>query len=135
MKKMVFGVLLVLLSMDAQALRPSVEIIERFDDFRIVAFIDEADLADYPVWDPMQGEVPLSIGGAIQAVRAKHNHMHLQNSIVREIELREIAGRRNYWHYLIVTRDASRDDAQDEVYVVLMNGKVIPAIIEPESVK
>ncbi len=126
---------LFLLSANAWAFQPSVEIIERFDDVRVVAFVSEDDLKDYPLWQPASGTPPLSVGEAIAAVtRQRSGHRHTMGE-VEEIELRKIAGRKDHWHYLVKLKARGAPGRGIEVYVVLMNGKVIPAIIEPEALK
>ncbi|VAW56988.1 hypothetical protein MNBD_GAMMA07-2027, partial [hydrothermal vent metagenome] len=37
-----------------------------------------------------------------------------------------------HWHYLVKTEDNTAKTKYN-IYVVLMNGKVIPAIIEPQT--
>lgn len=133
--KPVWLVSFLLFSLNARAFEPSVEIIERFDDVRVVAFVSEADLKNYPLWHPTGDTLPLSVGEAIAAVVKKRNGHHHEVSDIEEIELRKISGRKDHWHYLVKLAAGSSQGRGLEVYVVLMTGKVIPAIIEPEAVK
>lgn len=130
---------LTIFSANAQSYQPSIEIIEQFDDVRLIAFIHDSDLENYPQWKPLAEAPPLTISKAIQAVHNFHkkNDAKLVVETIKEIELRVIPRRENYWHYLvkIEVNSISDDDAQFQVYVVLMNGKVIPALTETESYK
>ncbi len=137
-----YQVLLLLLttaifSANAQSYQSSIEIIEQFDDIKLVAFIRESDLENYPLWKPVKESPPLTIGEAINAVHAFHkkNDAELAAETINEIELREIVRHENYWHYLIKMKINSDKNSKFQVYVVLMNGKVIPAFTETESYK
>ncbi|HEC30027.1 MAG TPA: hypothetical protein ENI65_10625 [Gammaproteobacteria bacterium] len=128
--------LLTIVSINAQSFQPSLEIVEQFDDVRLIAFINEADLENYPLWHPLTEAPPLSIRNAIQAINQyKANNGKLITGIVKEIELREMPHHSNYWHYLIKINIDPGKKPKYQVYVVLMNGKVIPALIETESYK
>jgi hypothetical protein len=99
--------LLALISTNVLSYQPSLEIFEKFDDVKLVAFINESDIENYPLWNSLSGEPPISISGAIQAVKEFHNarkESAFKDSI-KEIELRQMsAHRKNYWHYLVKTR-------------------------------
>ena len=134
------GLLLLLtlaFSANAQSYQPSIEIIEQFDDVKLVAFIRESDLENYPQWNPVKEAPPLTINKAIQAVHDYHkkNNAELATETVNEIELKKMTRHEKYWHYLIKIKINGSDDAKYQVYVVLMNGKVIPALTETESYK
>jgi len=134
------GLLLLLtlaFSANAQSYQPSIEIIEQFDDVKLVAFIRESDLENYPQWNPVKEAPPLTINKAIQAVHDYHkkNNAELATETVNEIELKKMTRHEKYWHYLIKIKINGSDDAKYQVYIVLMNGKVIPALTETESYK
>jgi len=134
------GLLLLLtltFSVNAQSYQPSIEIIEQFDDVKLVAFIRESDLENYPQWNPVKEAPPLTISEAIQAVHDYHkkNNAELATETVNEIELKKMTRHEKYWHYLIKIKINGSDDAKYQVYIVLMNGKVIPALTETESYK
>lgn len=119
------------LSSISNAMESRTEIIEQFDDLKLVAFIPTADITNSPEWKPEVGEPPLSVGEAINAVRkldAGTDHP------IREIELRPITNSPTHWHYLVKTSNAKKTTRFD-IYVILMNGRVIPAMIEPKSVR
>ena len=124
-------------AVNAQPYQASIEIIEQFDDVRLVAFIRESDLKNYPQWSPVKEAPPLTINQAIQAVHDYHkkNNTELATETVNEIELKKMTRHEQYWHYLIKIKINSSDDAKYQVYIVLMNGKVIPALTETESYK
>ena len=134
--------LLTLMSVNALSYQPSIEIFEKFDDVRLVSFINESDIENYPQWSALRGEPPLTISQAIQAVKTFHDSRNVEKNntaytnSIKEIELRQMsAHKKNYWHYLIKVKKENTKKIHYQVYVVLMNGKVIPAMIEPDSIK
>lgn len=135
MKHMYLLLLLAIFSGNAQS--SSIEIIERFDDIRLVAFVNEGDIENYPLWHPLTEAPPLSISAAIEAVNNlyKVNDAELIVESIQEIELRKIPNHKKYWHYLVKVKGNNDEKVKYQVYVVLMNGKVIPALIETESFK
>lgn len=120
---------MLVISMSAHAFEPKIEIVEQYDDLRMVAFISAQDIDDSPVWYPDQSPPPLSLGDAISIVRSLN-----KTGAIKEIEIREVPKHENKWHYLVKIADDAKTTRYD-IYVVLMNGKVIPAIIEPQGYK
>jgi len=129
--------LLTVVSGSAQSYQSSIEIIEQFDDVRLVAFINDSDLENYQQWQPLKDAPPLTINQAIQAVHSFHkkNDEKIVTETIKAIELREIPRHDKFWHYLIKIKINGSKDSKYQVYVVLMNGKVIPALTEIESFK
>ncbi|MDQ7017263.1 MAG: hypothetical protein Q9N68_12895 [Gammaproteobacteria bacterium] len=121
------------LSTNTQAFQPKVEIVEQFDDLKMIAFIDKKDIDHGPEWSPNTNEPPLSVGQAIQAVQHFLKTSNASDK-VEEIELRPLPKQANRWHYLIKIANQAMK-AKHNIYVVLMSGKVIPAMIEPQSYK
>jgi hypothetical protein len=123
---------LLVFSANAYALQSKTEVFEQFDDLRMAAFISMNDIMNSPEWNPSLGTPPLTVDEAINAVREFVN-----DSVpidVREIELRPIPNNKKHWHYLIkVTNDKMK--SKYDIYVVLMDGKIIPATIEPQGYK
>ena len=124
-------------AVNAQSYQSSIEIIEQFDDVKLVAFIRESDLENYPQWNPMKEAPPLTISKAIKAVHDYHkkNNAELAAETVNEIELKKMTRHEKYWHYLVKIKVNGNDGTRYQVYVVLLNGKVIPALTETESYK
>jgi len=118
----------------AYALQPTVEIIEQFDNIKVVAVISENDINNSPMWNPDIDAPPLSVKDALHSIR-DFNKQSKTTYSVKEIEIRTIKRHPGYWHYLIKTVPNDMNMHKYDVYVVLMDGKVIPAIIEPESYK
>lgn len=133
--KYYIGLFLAILSFDtnANAIQSKIEIMERFDDFRVVAFVDRKDVNSSPEWDPNVGVPPLTLAEAIQAVKGFIGGSEPLNA-VKEIEVRPVPNHSGHWHYLIKISDNEMKTRYD-IYVVLMSGKVVPAIIEPQSYK
>ncbi len=127
------SVFILVLSANAYALHPKIEITEQFDNLKMIAFIGEEDINDNPEWNPGINAPPLTVIEAIQAVN-DFNKKPIKPGDIREIEIRPVPKHEKYWHYLIkIANDEMK--SMYSVYVVLMNGKVIPAIIEPQSYK
>lgn len=118
-------------SANAHSYQPKVEIIEQFDNLKMVAFINMEDVNDNPKWMPGNNAPPLTVAEAIEVVNSFNNKLKTTKPIV-EIEIRQMSKHKGNWHYLIkVTNNAMK--SKYDIYVVLMSGKVIPAIIEPQS--
>ena len=59
----------------------------------------------------------------------------LANATLEAVELKHTPHHRNSWHYLAVMQTQDNDQPRNHYFVVLMNGDVIPAIMEPASVR
>ena len=113
-----------------------VEIIETLDDVKVVAFISDADIKSSVSWSPMSSAPPLSIAAAIQAIKKEMAGKHdLDKATINEIELKQIPYHADHWHYLVKVSATGNNHSIDHYFVVLMSGKVIRAIKEPESYK
>ncbi|HED35304.1 MAG TPA: hypothetical protein ENJ08_14000 [Gammaproteobacteria bacterium] len=118
------------LSANAHALQPKIEIFEQFDDLRMIAFISADDINNSPEWNPDLTPPSLTVYNAIKAVKK----FRKKPTAVQEIEIRPVPGYEKHWHYLIkVSNDAMK--SKHDIYIVLMDGKIIPATIEPEGYK
>ncbi len=117
-------------STNAYAFQPKVEIIERFDNLKMVSFISIEAINNNPEWNPDSGAPPLLVGDAIAAVKA----FVKDPGAVKEIEIRQVPRHEKKWHYLIKIADDSMK-FKYSIYVVLMDGTVIPSIIEPQGYK
>ena len=114
---------------NAAATITSIELVEQFGNFKLVAFIEESDIDSSPEWNPAADEPPLSVAEAIRiAVRLGDDSV--QAADVREIDLRPVPNHDTHWHYLIMFADEAKQSGYS-FFVVLMNGKVVPAAIEP----
>ena len=126
----VFGIAF---SASVQAYHPKVEIYEQFDNLKMVAFINPQDIEKSPVWNPNSDVPPMTLDVAIAKLRqfvAESGEL----GAISEIEIRPVPGYGSKWHYLVkVKNDALQ--SKYALYVVLMNGVVVPAIIEPPSYK
>jgi len=129
--------LLIIVSANTLAGKAAIEIIEQFDDFKVVAFVNEADIEDYPVWQSLVDTPPLPVNEAIRLVQGHLGEVgkSAETDVIKEIELREIPRHPNYWHYLVKTENNDFGPSRYGIYVVLMSGKIIPAIVEPDAFK
>jgi len=123
-------IVVLIFTANAYAFQPKIEIIEQFDNLRLIAFVSGKDVENSPQWNPDSGTPSLTVGEAVQSVRNFVKHQ----AIIKEIEIRPLPNHKLHWHYLIKIKD-DKMKSKYSVFVVLMSGKVIPAIIEPESYK
>lgn len=112
------------------------EIFEYLDNVKLVAFIPESDIDESTDWQPGQGKPPLDI----PALSARVNQYLQEQDIagtasIERIELRPLPHRESHWHYLVMLQLVTGGRTQNQYLFILMNGKVIPAIKEPESYK
>ncbi len=121
------------ISSSAQAGQPKVEIVEQFDDLKMIAFLNADDINNSPEWNADLNAPPLGVGDAIQAVKTFVQQKQ-EMGAVKEIELRQIPKDATRWHYLVKVVNEARQ-AKFDIFIVLMDGKVIQGIIEPSGYK
>jgi hypothetical protein len=46
-----------------------IEIIEYFDDVKVIAYINKSDIDDNSQWTPLEGPPPLTINEAVHAIQ------------------------------------------------------------------
>ncbi len=130
--------ILLFISTYSYAYEPKIEIFEQFDNFRVVAFLNKNDIEKSPTWKPGMTAPPLTVVGAIQALQTFVKKSNAANTIaentIKEIEIRTIPKDEQHWHYLIKVADEAMQ-AKYDIYVILMDGTVIPTIIEPQGYK
>lgn len=128
--------LLLLFSGKVLAFDFPIAITEYVDEVRIAAYINKDDLKNSIPWSPFEGPPPLSIHEALKAVQDHmKNDADFASGVLDEIELRKIPHHEKDWHYLVRMKYQSDDKVQPHFFLVLMDGKVISAIREPESIK
>lgn len=119
-----------------QAYQLPVEIFEYIDDVKIVAFIDMKDLQAAKSFKGFGTSPPLSIAGALSALE-KHIAVHqpeISGARLEEIALRRIPHHSAYWHYAVKLKNGNPKTPY-HYFVILMSGKVIPAVHEIAAVK
>lgn len=132
----ILPLMLILFSGKILAMEFPLEIIEYIDNSRVVAFINESDIDKSLPWTPFEGNPPLRLTDALGLIQ-KHatSDLNLKNATLNEIELRQIPQHKNYWHYLAKMQASSDDKMRTYYFIVLMNGKIISGIREPQSIK
>jgi hypothetical protein len=129
------ALLALLLTTSAQAVDFPIQVIEYVDDIKVVASIDEADMADEQPWHPFTDEPPLSVAQALKAVaEAIAGDTALADARLTEIELRRVPHHENHWHYMVKLQTEAPSPHHNRYYVVLMSGKVVPALKAPQPV-
>ena len=136
MFRAVLAGLLYLSSNSVWAFQFPIEMIEGVDGARVVVNINKDDLDKEGQWAPFEGAPPLTVAGVLDIMQA---HMKrspaLSNASLKEIQLRPIPHHESIWHYMVVMQTMKEGKPILHYYVVLMSGKLIPAILEPESYK
>lgn len=128
--------LFALFSGSLQAYEFPIEIIEFIDNTRVVAFVNEVDIDKALYWVPFEGSPPLAIADALKAIRGHiASDPKLADATLTGIELKQIPRHEKYWHYLVKLRSQADDRVRSSYFIVLMDGKVIPGIREPETLK
>lgn len=128
--------LLLLFSCNAFAVQFPIEITEYIDEVKVDAYINEADLNKTAKWTPFKSAPPLSVNDALAAIKRHiHADVNFANTTLIGVELKPVPGHAAYWHYLIKLKTVADGKSQPHFFVVLMDGKVISALKEPESIK
>ncbi len=128
--------LLLLTGSGVMAFQFPIEMIEGINGARVVINVDKKDLDNDVRWIPFEGAPPLVVADALDLVRADlAKYPTLKDATLKEIQLRRIPHHENNWHYMVVMQTMDDGSPVLHYYVVLMTGKVIPAIREPESYK
>ncbi|MFQ5644009.1 MAG: hypothetical protein ACE5FQ_09955 [Thiogranum sp.] len=115
-----------------------VEIFDVMDNQKLVIFLANEDIAESPQWLPVQGGPPVSIAAALEHARSWiEQEPQLKGASVYEIELKPIHDHEseNRWYYLLQLRTEKDGKLSARYIAVLFNGKVVPAIAEPASIK
>ena len=128
--------LLLIASAQVQAYELPIEVIEYLDNRKVVAFINEGDIDKTQHWAPFDAAPPLTIEAALKAIK-QHvaGDPEYAKASLLGIELKQIPHHEGYWHYLVKMKTPTTDKPRSHYFIVLMNGKVISGIREPETVK
>lgn len=136
MLKKTLALLLLLCAGQAFARTFPLEIIEYIDDTKVVAFVYEKDVQQSPAWKPADAPPPLDIADVLLKMRDYTTaHPLLAGASFEEAELKRIPHHPDHWHYLVVMKIPGIDRPETHFFVMLMNGKVIPALKEPAPLK
>jgi hypothetical protein len=120
----------------ARAFDFPIQVTEYVDDVRVVAYIDEQDMETETPWHPFEAAPPLSVEQALKAVAGQiASDEALAGARLAEIVLRRIPHHESYWHYMVKLKTDAPTPHHTHYYLVLMSGKVIPALKRPPSIK
>jgi hypothetical protein len=114
------------------------EIIDTMDDKRLVLFLPNEDIAASPQWLPAEGTPPLNIAEAMAHLKKwMTDAPRYRKAEIHEIELKPIRHheQEHRWYYLFQLRHPGGGQSKAIYAAVLLNGKVVPAIVEPSSIK
>lgn len=130
------AILLILISQHVMAVEFPIQITEYLDDKRIIVSINESDIDETLSWKPESGSPPLTMAGAIGAVR-KQIASDVTEPVAEflEIELKQIPHHPQQWHYLVKMINRHGGEQIPSYFVVLMNAKVVPALPRPEPLR
>lgn len=130
------AVLLPLYSIGAHALEMPNEIFEYVDNERVVAFVNESDIDDAAAWKQGDDKPALSVAGvAALSHDYAERYEDTRGAVLDEITLRRIPQHDDDWHYMVKMHTEKDGEVSSHYLFVLMSGKVIPAINEPEAIK
>jgi hypothetical protein len=136
MTKNLLPILMLLFSAQVFAVEFPIEISEYIDDVKIDAYINKVDLNKTSQWTPFESSPPLTINQALTAIlNEEKSEIDFSNSRVIGIELKPVPHHKSYWHYLVKIKTITEEGSEPHFFIVLMDGKVITAIKEPESIK
>ena len=139
MLKNLIATVLVFVASQALATTPwPLEIIDHLDDATLVVFVNEADIEASPKWNPDSGAPPFGLQQMFQAVAAWKDKNDCTDTVkIEKIELKPIAHheKEGRWYYLVQLRDEGAEKPTKRYLAILMNGKAIAAVKEPESYK
>jgi hypothetical protein len=120
----------------AHAYNFPIEVIEYIDQTRVVAFINEEDINKTLQWAPFQGPPPLTLADALEAVQEYIvANPELRYAVLTEIELKRIPQHERHWHYLVRMQSDGGGKPHAWFLIVLMDGKIIAGLREPEGIK
>jgi len=115
-----------------------VEIYDVMDNNKVVIFLRNEDITASPQWQPADGGPPLTIAATLEHVKSWiEKDEQLKGAEVYEIELKPIQQheQEHRWYYLVQLHGL-RDGKPGDYYIaVLFNGKIVPAVVEPASIK
>ena len=127
---------LVLSSVTVHASEFPIEIIEYVNQTKVVTFINEEDIDKAAAWVPFEGPPPLRIADALALVQKFiAPDPEMAGSQLTEIELRRIPHHESHWHYVVRMKVHTGGKPRSRFFIVLMDGKIIPGLREPEAIK
>ncbi len=138
LNRVIGGLLLFALTGAVSAAPWPLEIIDRLDDTRIVIYINESDIEQSPVWDPARGAPGFGLKDLMKSVAAwEKKNKGPDADGIEKIELKPIVHheKQGRWYYLVQLRDKVDGKRTHRYLAVLMSGKAVAAIREPESYK
>lgn len=134
--KKLLALSLLLISSKLFAVEFPVEVSEYIDDVKIDAYINKHDINDKSKWTPFEAAPGLTIDAALAAVKKYiDTSTDFKNTSLVGIELKPIPHHEAYWHYLVKTKSVVDNETKAHFFVVLLDGKVVSAIQEPDSIK
>lgn len=115
----------------AQASSLPTEVIENMDRYRIVLYLNDAQIKAIPQWQPGEGAPPMSLQAAVDRVLAwMAGQESLKSAQVYELKYKPVHHyeKLNRWYYLIELRLPA---GKKRFVAVLPDGQVVQAIEEP----
>lgn len=125
-----------LYSVSVHAYELPIEIFEIVDNARVVAFVNESDIDKSADWKPFAAAPKLGISDVTAAVRKyADGNEETKGAALVEVSLRQIPHHEGKWHYMVKMKTEVDEQVRYHYLVVLMNGKIVPAIREPSPIK
>ncbi len=114
------------------------EIIDHLDETKIVIYIKEADIEASPLWNPASGTPTFGLSELLETVAAwKEKNKWDAADGIEKIELKPIMHheKEGRWYYLVQLKNVEKGKRSHQYLAVLMSGKAVAAIMEPEAYK
>lgn len=136
MRQRMPAVLLIRFNANLPAREFPIEIIESVDNSRVIAFLDEDDIDNSAHCVPFESAPPLAVADGLKGIR-EHlaGDQAYANAGPTAIELKAIPQHEKHWHYLVKINTRTDDKTVFHYFIVLMDGKVIGGLRQPQVVK
>ncbi len=136
LKQLLVTVMAIIATGVATAAPWPLEIIDHLDNATLVIYANESDLESSPKWSPEEGAPPFGLSDLLKAVGDWKKQNNYADGI-EKVELKPIAHheKEGRWYYLVQLKDLEDDGHAHRYLAVLMNGKTIAAVKEPEAYK
>ena len=136
MLRRILWLILPLLSGNIYAYEFPIEIIEYIDNTKVVVFINEEDIDNSQRWSPFKSPPPLTITAALNLMQKQvASDPALAKASLTGIELKPIPHHDDQWHYLVKINTQIDGKSHSHYFFLLMNGKIIAGLKEPETLK
>lgn len=128
--------LLALFSANVLAYEFPIEVFEYIDNTKVIAFVNEQDIDKTIHWTPFEGPLPMTLTDALKAIQKYiTSDPELMDAVLSGVELKQVPHHEGCWHYLVRMKTYADGKPVSHYFIVLMDGKIVSGLKEPETVK